>query len=31
MNLSGANAFLREARKDGVKTEYLGPNGAADI
>ncbi|MBX4927688.1 hypothetical protein [Rhizobium binae] len=31
MNLSGANAFLREARRDGFKTEYVGPNGAAII
>lgn len=31
MDISRANAFLREARKDGLKTEYIGPNSAAVI
>lgn len=31
IDLSHANAFLREARKDGFKTEYVGPNGIAVI
>jgi hypothetical protein len=28
-DLEGANAFLRSARKDGLKTEYIGPVGRA--
>ncbi|AHG50147.1 hypothetical protein RLEG12_00670 (plasmid) [Rhizobium leguminosarum bv. trifolii CB782] len=31
IDLSAANAFLRAARKDGLKTEYVGPNGSAVI
>ncbi|WP_416067793.1 hypothetical protein ACK9YZ_23580 [Rhizobium sp. ZK1] len=31
IDLSAANAFLRAARKDGFKTEYVGPNGSAVI
>lgn len=31
IDLSDANAFLRAARKDGFKTEYVGPNGSAVI
>ncbi|THK36318.1 hypothetical protein EHS39_20150 [Ensifer sp. MPMI2T] len=25
-NLAGANAFIRKARSDGFRTEYVGPN-----
>lgn len=28
MDILRANAFLREARKAGLKTEYIGPNGS---
>ncbi|WP_246726833.1 hypothetical protein [Rhizobium laguerreae] len=28
---SHANSFLREVRKNGFKTEYIGPNGSAVI
>ncbi|MGO6939851.1 hypothetical protein [Rhizobium leguminosarum] len=31
IDLSHANAFLREARKNGFKTEYIGPKGSAII
>ncbi|MCW1413440.1 hypothetical protein OLZ32_35260 [Rhizobium sp. 1AS11] len=31
IDLSHANSFLREARKNGFKTEYIGPNGSAVI
>jgi hypothetical protein len=31
IDLSHANSFLREARKNGFKTEYIGPNVAAKI
>ncbi|MBY5406237.1 hypothetical protein HLI18_20500 [Rhizobium laguerreae] len=31
IDLSHANSFLREVRKNGFKTEYIGPNGSAVI